>query len=268
MRALTFPREHGAWGILLVPLIAGAAVGLAAGGHGLSLIPLTVLTLSLFCLRTPVESLLGTTPMKVQNGDERRVVVKFVVGLSVVSASALMALLWRGRNLELLLLGMIAGIAFGGQTVLKKISRNFRMAAQIAGALGLTATAPAAYYVVTGRIDWTALALWLANWCFASDQIHFVQLRIHAAKANGIRERLVRGKGFFAGQVVLAVALAFAWRFGRMPGIAALAFVPLLLRGFGWFFRKPEALAVHKLGKDELTHAIVFGALTIVGFIA
>lgn len=268
MRALTFPREHGAWGILLVPLIAGAAVGIAAGGHGLSLIPLTVLTLSLFCLRTPVESLLGTTPMKVQNAEERRSVMKFIVALSVVSASALFALLWRGRNLELFLFGVIAGVAFGAQAIVKKINRNFRMGAQIAGALGLTATAPAAYYVVTGRIDATALALWLANWCFAADQIHFVQLRIHAARVNGIQDRLVRGKGFFAGQVLLAVALAFAWRFGRMPGIAAFAFVPLLLRGFAWFFSNPEPLAVHKLGKDELTHAIVFGALTIVGFIA
>ena len=268
MHALTFPREHGAWGILLVPLIAGAAVGIATGGHGLSLAPLTVLTLSLFCLRTPVESLLGTTPMKVQNREERRAVIKFIVALGLVSASALLALFWRGRNLELFLFGAVAGMAFGGQAILKKISRNFRMTAQIAGALGLTATAPAAYYVVTGRIDATALALWFVNWCFAGDQIHFVQLRIHAARANGMRERLMRGKEFFAGQVVLAVALAFAWRFGRVPGIAALAFVPLLLRGFAWFFRKAEPLAVHKLGKDELTHAIVFGALTIVGFIA
>ena len=268
MRALTFPREHGAWGILLVPLIAGAAVGIASGGHGLSLVPLTVLTLSLFCLRTPVESLLGTTPMKVQNAEERRAVIKFIVALSLVSASALLALFWQGRNLELFLFGVVAGVTFCGQAILKKISRNSRMAAQMAGAMGLTATAPAAYYVVTGRIDATALALWFVNWCFAGDQIHFVQLRIHAARANGMRERLVRGKGFFAGQVVLAVALAFAWRFGKIPGVAAFAFVPLLLRGFAWFFRKAEPLAVHKLGKGELTHAIVFGALTIVGFIA
>src|SRR5579871_6578798 len=85
MRALTFPREHGAWGILLVPLVAGAAVGIAAGGRGLSLVPLTVLTLSLFCLRTPVESLLGTTPLKVQNTEERRAVIKLIVALALVS---------------------------------------------------------------------------------------------------------------------------------------------------------------------------------------
>jgi YwiC-like protein len=268
MKALTLPREHGAWGILLVPLIAGAAVGLGSGGHALPLVPLTVLTMALFCLRTPAESLLGTSPMRVQSSEERHRVTTVIAGLSLVSVCALGSLLWHGRNLELFLFGAIAGAAFGAQAILKKAGRNFRMAAQIAGAFGLTATAPAAYYIVTGRVDATAIALWLANWCFASDQIHFVQLRIHASRSNGIRDRLLRGRGFFAGQVVLALAVAFAWHFGRIPALAALAFVPLLARGFGWFFRKPEPLAVHKLGLDELTHAIVFGAITIAGFLA
>ena len=55
-KSLIIPREHGAWGILLVPLVTGAVVGLAAGGSGLSLAPLTVAVLTLFWLRTLVES--------------------------------------------------------------------------------------------------------------------------------------------------------------------------------------------------------------------
>src|SRR5581483_3370461 len=153
MRALTFPREHGAWGILLVPLMVGASVGAALGGHLLPLLPFTIATLALFCLRTPVESLLGTTPMKAQTSEERRKVLSVIVFLSVVSAAALGSLLWRGRNLDLLGFGVVAGTAFGAQAGLKKISRNWRMAAQIAGAAGLTITAPAAYYLVRGKID-------------------------------------------------------------------------------------------------------------------
>src|SRR5690348_13716094 len=79
MRALTFPREHGAWGILLVPLMVGASVGAALGGHLLPLLPFTIATLALFCLRTPVESLLGTTPMKAQTSEERRKVLSVIV---------------------------------------------------------------------------------------------------------------------------------------------------------------------------------------------
>ena len=266
VRALTLPREHGAWGILLVPLVVGAGVGLASGGRWLPLLPFTVATMALFCLRTPVESLLGTTPIKVQNPEERRAVITVIAALAIVSAIALGSLLWRGQNLELFAFGLIAAAAFGAQAVLKKLSRSLRMAAQIAGAVGLTVTAPTAYYLVAGRIDLVAIVLWAANWCFACDQIHFVQLRIHAARCNGIWERLARGREFFAGQIVLAAVVAFAWHRGVIPWLAALAFVPLFLRGFAWFFRRPEPLAVHKLGRDELTHAIVFGLLMIVGF--
>ena len=31
-RSFVLPREHGAWGILLVPLFAGATIGLLGGG--------------------------------------------------------------------------------------------------------------------------------------------------------------------------------------------------------------------------------------------
>jgi len=53
------------------------------------------------------------------------------------------------------------------------------MAAQLAGAIGLTCTAPAAYYVGTGRLSERAFVLWAAHWIFAGNRIHFVQLRIH-----------------------------------------------------------------------------------------
>ena len=55
-RSLIIPREHGAWGILLVPLLTAASVGLLAGGGGGSLVPFILVALSLFWLRTPVES--------------------------------------------------------------------------------------------------------------------------------------------------------------------------------------------------------------------
>lgn len=57
------------------------------------------------------------------------------------------------------------------------------MAAQLMGVIGLTCAAPSAYYIGAGRLNERALVLWAANWAFAGNQIHFVQLRIHAARA-------------------------------------------------------------------------------------
>ena len=55
-QALIVPREHGAWGMLLVPLVTGAGVALRDSDRILPLLLLLVAALTLFWLRTPVES--------------------------------------------------------------------------------------------------------------------------------------------------------------------------------------------------------------------
>jgi hypothetical protein len=176
------------------------------------------------------------------------------------------ALFWGGQNRALFPMGAVVTLGFMIQAALKKMSRRLRMAAQVVGAIGLTATAPAAYIVAAGRFDSVAGALWLANWLFAGDQIHFVQLRIHAARVEGIALKLRRGLAFLAGQVCLAAALIVAASFGFLPWLALLAFAPVLFRGVAWFLRSAQPLAVRRLGWSELAHAVAFGALLVAAF--
>ena len=65
-RALIFPREHGAWGLLLVPMVTGAGVAFRESTHILPVLLLLLAALALFWLRTPVESFLGTSAMRAQ----------------------------------------------------------------------------------------------------------------------------------------------------------------------------------------------------------
>src|SRR5207248_1128130 len=122
-----------------------------------------------------------------------------------------------------------------------------------------------AYYVVTGRLDNAAWSLWAANLLFAINQIHFVQVRIHAARATNRREKLASGRGFLAGQSVLMAVIVTACAAGVFPWYAALAFLPILTRGFAWFAAGPRPLAIHALGKRELLYACLFGALLVIG---
>ena len=123
--------------------------------------------MSLFWLRTPVESWLGTSAIKAQTKDERAFVLKVIAGIGVLAVVSITALLWNGQHLGLLTIGAIAGSAFAMQAGVKKLGRKGRMPAQIIGAIGLTSTAAGAYYVATGKLDRIAVALWLANWLFA-----------------------------------------------------------------------------------------------------
>src|SRR5207249_11536330 len=137
-RSLVFPREHGAWGILLVPLVTGASAGLLAGGRAGPLAPLSIAVLALFWLRTPVESWMGTAPVRVRTGSELELVRNAAVALAAVSSAALIWLFWGGRNRTLLWIGSAAAAAFIAQAIVKQVWRNARTAAQVVGAAGLT----------------------------------------------------------------------------------------------------------------------------------
>ncbi|PWU07976.1 MAG: hypothetical protein C5B51_08690 [Terriglobia bacterium] len=261
--SLIVPREHGAWGILLVPLVTGAAAGIRSGGRFLPVLPLTVAVLTLFWLRTPLENWLGTTPMRARKPAELRLVRRTVLALALVAGAALMWTFRGGTEQDLWWIGIAAAFAFGAQALMKKRWRKARVAAQMIGAASLTLAAPAAYYASTGNWSQIAWALWAANLLFAANQIHFVQLRIHAARPISRCEKLSVGREFLAAQLALILILALAYSLGIFSGYLALAFLPVLYRGFAWFVRDWKPLAVRSLGWGELSHAICFGVLLV-----
>ena len=180
-RSFIVPREHGAWGILLVPLLTGAFVGLRAGGSAAGS------RLSAF---SPSHCSGCEPPSRA--GPGRRPFAR-----ERLANSALFGMLLRFsragvRRVRLAVLGMAeSGLLWIGAAAamhfffsprLKRVWRGARTAAQMIGAAGLTSTAPGAFYVVTGRLDAAAWTLWAANLVFAMNQIQFVQLRIHAAR--------------------------------------------------------------------------------------
>jgi YwiC-like protein len=266
LHSLIVPREHGAWGMLLVPLATGAAVGLLADGRISTLPLLVVATLAIFWMRTPLESWLGTSPLRAQSDEERNSVKRAIFVLAAIASVALAGLFWGGQNKELFSLGVMAALAFVLQAGLKKAGRKTRVFAQIVGAVGLTSTAPAAYCVVVGHVDGSALLLWGSNWLFAVNQIQFVQLRIHSTRVVGFIQKLVHGRWFLLGQLAVAAALLFMWRTRMLPGLLLLAFIPALVRGLAWFLIPSGPLVVRRLGWTELAHNLTFGILLVLGF--
>jgi len=264
--ALIVPREHGAWGLLLVPMVTGVGVAWRDSTSSFPFVLLLTAALALFWLRTPLESLLGTSAIRAQTTEERYDVMFVVAYLGTIAALALAMLLRAGHHPLLWPIGAAAGAAFVGQALLKKLGRRARMLSEIVGTMGLTAAAPAAYYVITGKFGATAWMLWLANMLFAGDQIHYVQLRIHTARVDGLRAKLARGWAFALGQFAMAAVLIIACLRGLMPWIALLAFAPIVGRGWHYFFQKPAPLVVRRLGWTELAQAVVFCVLFIAAF--
>ena len=265
-RSFVLPREHGAWGMLLVPLATGAIAGNPAGVRIVWILLFAAVALGLFCLRTPVEAASGFSALRPQNDDERRLIYTFISLYASAVVAALTVLMLRAHAYGLLLLGAAAAIAFLLQAILKQLGRNTRLNSQLTGAIALSSTAPGAYYLATGHFGSVALILWLANWLFAANQIHFVQLRIHNARATTPGEKLRQGKAFLIHQAFSLLLLGLIWRAGWLPGLILMAFSPLFMRGLAWFLASPRPLQVRRLGISELLYAIVFGMFFIAGF--
>ncbi len=193
--------------------------------------------------------------------------MRLIVLLGAIVLASLAVLFATGYARGLVSIGIVAALAFGVQEMVKKLGRSGRMPAQIIGAIGLTSTAAGAYYVASGRLDMTAIALWVANWLFTADQIHFVQTRIRGARLNTIQQKFERGRWFVYAQVALVVLLVVAGAYRMLPLWTLVAFVPALARGVAWFVRPPQPLDVHKLGFSELAQAIVFGGLLATAFL-
>jgi hypothetical protein len=265
LSSLIAPREHGAWGLLLVPLVTGGALGLLNGGAAQPLASLTFAALSLFWLRTPLETWTGAGLIRIQTGQERRGVAVAILGLATVAAFALLSLFLDGRNRELLPLGLAAVAAFLAQSFLRKLGRATRMLSQFVGSLALTVTAPAAYYVVTGQLNRTAFVLWTANFLFAVNQVHYVQVRIHAARLSTRAQKFAHGYSFLIAEVVMISVLLAGCYYHFLSAFVALAFLPIAIRGAAWFVTKRNSLLVRKLGWTELIHSAAFGMLLVAG---
>lgn len=247
--------------MLLLPFLAGACIGIPHSESVINVLILLVGTLSLFWLRTPLESYLGWSLIKARTREEKRATLKAMLLLAPVALLSLTYLIWFRNRQSLLLIGAVVGTAFALQAVLKLWGRKSRLIAQIVGAIGLTSTAAAAYYSLTGRLDLNALAVWFAFWLFAGDQIHYVQLRLRTAKTASRLDRAKKGKLFLAGQGLMLAVVIVSSHFHLLPLLAAAAFAPVVFRGFFWLAENEQEVDIPWLGVTELLQGITFGVL-------
>ena len=148
MNKINLPREHGAWGILLIPF--ATALGIAGIFNG------------------PVALLLASV-LSFLKGDYR-----WMIGLLAMSvvAAAPVVVGWHRWWL----------MAFGAGVIPVAMCRTDRgLGWQLAAVAGLTLTAPVAWYVATDSLGWLAWRLWILNTLYFSGRVLYVKMHISAA---------------------------------------------------------------------------------------
>jgi len=224
------PREHGAWGILLIPF--ATAIGIA----GIFNAPVALLLVSVLCFYLARTSFLKSD-------------YRGMAGLLVVSLVAVLpvVLIWHRWWL----------IAFGAGVAPVAFRRTERsLALQLAAVAGLTLTAPVAWYVATGLLNWPAWRLWLVNALYFIGRVFYVKMHITAAsQRNGSRLRL--GALTLAYHGVLAGVAASWWPVG-------LAFVPGIIHAVIGTARLTPVLKIKQIAWTEVAVSVVFGVSFVV----
>src|SRR6476469_10615580 len=85
--SLLVPREHGSWGLWLLPLISGAVVGYLFSPHA-ALAPVLWFGLaatSAFLIYHPLESLLGLSLVKTRSQRQQRAALLWVIVFTIAA---------------------------------------------------------------------------------------------------------------------------------------------------------------------------------------
>ncbi|MDZ7291213.1 MAG: YwiC-like family protein [candidate division KSB1 bacterium] len=258
------PKEHGAWAVLFVPLLVGASI---AGKFTLNVLLLALGTLAVFMSYVPAQTILRKL-LVAPRSPERLLVAKIWtvvylgVGALFMTPLLLQGLWW------LLGIGVLSVIAFFVNFALTRHCAK-TVLSDLISVLGLTLSAPAAYYTVTGKLDQTAALLWLMNFLFFGSGIVYVHMKLRAVAAKSrefsFGERLSLGKlNLIYHLVVLAIVAILAIQ-NFTPLFAIVAFMPMTIHALYGTLKLSSTVRFKNLGLILLLHALVFALVLALG---
>jgi YwiC-like protein len=258
--ALPKPKEHGAWGMLYIPL--AIAVGISGAWNVRVLLMILTVTL-MFLSQRPYSQLLTNRTIR-QNGALFRTNLIWLAVYWTASAS-LTALLYFHYRLEDLpqfaWIGVPVAAAF---TWFLKTNRMRTVAGELAGICGLTLTAPLAHYAGTGHLQPVGFWLWGLCILYFASSVFYVK----AVVANSVKARSQSRfepvyyqlcASYHLGLLVLMSGLA---ALDLAPPILLLAFLPVVTRGLLGIRTRRGKLNFARIGWTEVGYSLFFALLT------
>lgn len=258
------PREHGAWGLLFQPFVAGAAV---AGQWTWLYVPAIVLALLGFLLKEPLIVVVRQRIVWKRETEETPQAMRWTAILLAgiaICAAAIVAwgrVDWRSFAL-LVSAGGILTITAVWMTVR---NRQRSMTLQIASAAGLGSTALLAALVATGSIPNWAWILWVILTAHAVAAIPVVHVRLEL-KARKTEAAAATRRWAIAWQIVEAALAIGLIAVGKYELAIPFAFSAIV----NWIelrrLAAPDELAVpvKRIGLRLLAISLVHTALAVI----
>ncbi len=260
------PKEHGSWAMFSVPLMIGLIV---AGVWQWRSIWLILAALGLYLLRFPIDTVIKT---RKRPQTDRAWLIRWALGYGAIATVSGGWLVVADRLYGLVLLGAIGLALLLYHWRLVDQRKEMSVRGELSGIFGLALGAPLAYYTATGRLDWTAAALWLVNALYFGGTVFYIKLKVRQQprepKPDRVSERLVKAKACLTYQTVVLTIIILLTALHRLPALALLAFVPMTLKIIygAAHWQDKQTLSLPRLGVIELIHSTLFAVLIIIAF--
>jgi YwiC-like protein len=257
--ALKLPKEHGAWVMLYVPFVLGVAV---AGRVNWPVLLLLLSTTVAFISRESLLVYLRARARGREAAEAGRMLLLYLA-LAAAFGSPLVVtfkLFW------LIPMGL-AGAALlliNGAQATRMEERS--TAGEVMAIVGLTMTAPAAYYAAIGRWEMTAFWLWLLSALYMASSVFYIKLRVYRLnpRKQAEQQQALRSCAFY--HSFLLVALPALISAGSLSLFAFIAFAPALARTFWGMFTPKTKVNLVRSGILEIVYSLVFLVCAALGF--
>ena len=255
-RRLELPREHGAWGMLVVSALAGL---ITAGQPGEGSAWLVLALLAGFSSReSMVQTLRAWKRQRPAGISGRLALIKLsIMGLAggvLLFRLGLWGLLWTA----------LAAAILGALHLRDALAGNERsVSGQLVAILAITLAAPAADYVAHGSWRPQALAVWLLCVLYFASAVFYLKVRVGTVNRKRGRDlpRVRRQCAAYHAFLALLV-LVLAVRTPLGPPLV-LAYLAIVLRA-AWFLVRPsQVLRLKRIGYLEVAYSLIFLAFLI-----
>lgn len=253
---LAVPREHGTWGMWIVPGVVGAA--LAKANYHLSALFLIAILL-LFWARYPVwlwmRSRTRTFPSSVLPST-------LVIGLAGLALAIGLAAAY--ERWALIGFGALTALVMGLHLWLVVAGRERSLAAEFLGIAGLGLVGPATYYAASGSIDAEAALSWLLPALFFGTSVFAIKLRVEGyARVKAGAWPIALAAALLGYQTLAIVAVVLLVAQGVVAPWVIAAYMPVTAQAAWpmWSLRKPPKF--RRLGVLWVTHSVLFAILLV-----
>ena len=253
LKQIALPTEHGSWGFLFEPLLAGILIA-----PSIASIWILLMIVGAFLTRQPLKIYLNDLQAK-RNLPQTEAAFRFILIFGIISTVGLLGSLYfaKAESFYPFLLILPLGIY---QIYCDASKKSRQLLPELTGAVAISSSVAAV--TIAGGFSWTtSLALWTVFICRLIPSILYVRNRLKLEKGKSYSSISVAITNFLA-----FVVVGFLATNGLIPKLPVAMFFILMIRSVWGLSSYRKRVKAMKIGVWEVIYGTLTALSVVLGF--